>query len=435
MLAYVVAPHGAARRGDPPVVEVSRGSVTPLQPREPGAWEGTWTLPPGSAGEERLTVKLPGLPDSRAVLRLPSVAGPPAVLALALDRDALVAGDAADVLVTVRSADTSGNPSPARLTLSTDWGELGPSEEAGPGALRARLRVAPSFGGRDRLLVTARALATGATASASLQLAPATAARAALLRGQGLMPADDGSEVELELRAWDRWDNPAAGSPAARSSRGAVTRPEPVGPGRWALRFQPAPVDEPVRAQVVAELAGVEAAEEVPLVPAPRRRLAILAGGGLLAGNVGGGVLQAGLELPAAGFPRLPGRLAGAWRLELLGLAAGRDVAGGTERLRLAALLGGPEVVATLPGTRWFASGTAGLVLGRAARPQEDGPAAGLAGRLAVGVAVPLRRLAPYLEVGLLGAGGLPGGGFAVLQLSLGLRYDTARGPPAGRGD
>lgn len=58
VLAYVVAPHGAARRGDAPAVEVSRGSVTALQPREAGAWEGTWTLPPGSAGEERLTARL-----------------------------------------------------------------------------------------------------------------------------------------------------------------------------------------------------------------------------------------------------------------------------------------------------------------------------------------------------------------------------------------
>jgi hypothetical protein len=435
VLVYVVAPHGAARKGEPPVVEASRGSVSALQPREPGAWEGTWTLPPGSAGEERLSVRLPGLPASRATLRLQAAAGPPAALSVAFDRPALVAGEGGEALVTVRSADAAGNPSPARLALSTDLGALGPVEEAGPGLARARLRVAPSFGGREQLQVTARALGTGAAASAPLQLAPAPAARAALLRAPVPLPADERAEVELELRAWDRWDNPASGSPTARSTNGDVGRPEPVGPGRWTLRFRPAPVDGPVQARVVAELAGAEAAEEVLLVPAPERRLALVLGGGVLAGRVGGGQLQAGLELPAAGLPRLSGRLASAWRLELEGIAAGRDAAGGAERLRLAALLGGPEVVATLPGSRWFASGTAGILLGRDDRPQDDRLGAALAGRLAVGVAMPLRRLSPYLELGLLGAGGLPGGAFTSLQLSLGVRLDTARGPAAGQGE
>jgi hypothetical protein len=419
------------------VVEVSRGTVTLLQPREPGAWEGTWTLPAGSAGEEKLWVKLPGLPASRATLRLPAVAGPPAVLALALDRTALVAGEAGEVQVTVRSSDSSGNPCPARLALTSDFGAMGALEEAGPGTVRARLRVAPSFGGREQLLVTARAPATGATASAPLLLTPAPAARATLLREGGLLPADGRQEVELELRAWDRWDNPASGSPRVSSARGVVTRLEPAGPGRWAVSFRPTPVEQPVEARVVATLADAEAEEELALVPASERRLALLAGGGLVAGGVGGGQLQAGLELPPAGLPRLPGRLAGAWRLELEGIGASRDLADGVERLRLAALLGGPEVVATTPNARWFASGTAGILLGQdVLAGGSDRLSAGLAGRLAVGVAVPLRRLSPYLEFGLLGAGGLPGGPFATLQLSLGLRFDTVRGPAvADRGE
>ncbi|WP_242391969.1 hypothetical protein [Anaeromyxobacter oryzisoli] len=86
VLAYVVAPHGTARRGDAPALEASRGSVA-LVAREPGAFEGTWTLPPGGAGEveDRLVVRLPGSPASRVVLRVERTAGaveaPPGVAA------------------------------------------------------------------------------------------------------------------------------------------------------------------------------------------------------------------------------------------------------------------------------------------------------------------------------------------------------------------
>ena len=86
VFAYVVAPHGAAWKGDPPVVEVTRGTLA-LQPREPGAYVGTWTLPPGPAGEERAAVRLEGLPASRALLRVTVLPGPPAAVALALDSD------------------------------------------------------------------------------------------------------------------------------------------------------------------------------------------------------------------------------------------------------------------------------------------------------------------------------------------------------------
>lgn len=75
VFAYVVAPHGAARRGDVPVLEPSRGSVQ-VAAREPGAFVATWSLPPGASGEDRLVVRLPGSAPSRVVLRLDAVPAP-----------------------------------------------------------------------------------------------------------------------------------------------------------------------------------------------------------------------------------------------------------------------------------------------------------------------------------------------------------------------
>ncbi|HET7824757.1 MAG TPA: hypothetical protein VFK90_05470, partial [Anaeromyxobacter sp.] len=108
VVAYVVAPHGAARRGDVPVFEPTRGSVSVAE-KEPGAFEASWTLPPGRAGEERLAIRLQQSPASRAVLKLDAVAGPPAVVAVSFDRDALVADAEGPVLVTARALDAAGN--------------------------------------------------------------------------------------------------------------------------------------------------------------------------------------------------------------------------------------------------------------------------------------------------------------------------------------
>jgi hypothetical protein len=79
-VAYVVAPHGAARRGDVPVFEPSRGTVA-VREREAGAFEVAWMLPPAPPGEARLTIRLPGAPSSRAVLAVSVAAGAPTLVA------------------------------------------------------------------------------------------------------------------------------------------------------------------------------------------------------------------------------------------------------------------------------------------------------------------------------------------------------------------
>ena len=141
VVAYVVAPHGAARRGDAPVFEPSRGTVA-VSEREAGAYPAIWTLPPGLAGEERLTIRLPAAPASRAVLRVEAVAGPPALVAVSFDRDVLDAGGE-PASVTARALDAAGNPVPGELSLEavngdlTDVRERRPASSSG-GSRRAR---------------------------------------------------------------------------------------------------------------------------------------------------------------------------------------------------------------------------------------------------------------------------------------------------------
>jgi len=136
VVAYVVAPHGAARRGDLPTFEPSRGTVA-VSEREAGAFQAVWTLPPGPAGEERLSIRLPAAAASRAVLRVEGAAGPPAIVAVSFDRDALVAGG--DAVVTARVLDAGGNQVPGELSLSARGASLSGVEARRPGELVARL--------------------------------------------------------------------------------------------------------------------------------------------------------------------------------------------------------------------------------------------------------------------------------------------------------
>jgi len=76
-------------------------------------------------------------------------------------------------------------------------------------------------------------------------------------------------------------------------------------------------------------------------------------------------------------------------------------------------------------GPEWFASLTAGPWLGVAGRSGRAGAAPAV--RLGLGAALPLRRGAPFVELGLLGTGHTPLDGQAAVQLSLGYRWDLPR--------
>jgi hypothetical protein len=436
VLVWLVAPHGAARRGDAPVVEASRGSVT-LRPREAGAFEGTWTLPPGAAGEERLVVKLDGFPASRSVLRVAAAPGPAASVVFAVDRPALVAGSVEEVGVIARALDAVGNPTPAPVALSADAGAL-TQEQISPGVTRATLRMEPRFGGRGQLVIRGRTLTTGVISEVVVPLQPGPAVTARFTPPRAYTRGDGRTDAGLTLELRDAWGNPAAGMPEVTASAGEAPRLELLKRGSWAVRWRGAEADPPAPVRLSAQAGAARARAQVWAVAPPRRQAAYLAGAGVLLPDSGGAApsLLLGAELPVPQVLPLSAERALALRLELLGTARDRSVPGGRQAERSAALLAGPAIRGLLPPFRWFGSATGGLVLG-SVDPPGHGTRAALAPalRLGLGATLPIGRTAPFLELSLLGAGHTPVGGLSALMLTFGVRLDTVRPPSAGNGE
>jgi hypothetical protein len=141
----------------------------------------------------------------------------------------------------------------------------------------------------------------------------------------------------------------------------------------------------------------------------------------------------AGAELPVPQWLHLPADRALGVRVELAGIQGKRGVAGGTQNQEAALVLAGPVVKGVVSRARWFASGTLGLAAGTSDGPDGSHAGAGLAARVGLGLAVPVRGTAPFLEVGFLGAGGPAG--MSALTLSLGVRFDLSRGAETGSGE
>ncbi|MGC3999928.1 MAG: hypothetical protein QM767_21800 [Anaeromyxobacter sp.] len=415
-LAYVVAPHGAARRDDPPALEPTRGTAAVVA-REPGAFEGTWTLPPGPSGEDRLTVRLPGLAASRVVLRLSSLPGPPATVAIAFDRSAAAAGGE-PVTVTARALDAAGNATEAALELASDGGLLAPPVEAGPGAISARVAAPERLAGRHSLEVRAWT-AAGAVASArALPLEPGPAAEARVAPGADVLQADGAGEVAFTIRVRDRYGNPVAERPAVSAERGKVRGLEPAGADAWRVRYRAPAVAARTPERLVAEVGGARGQADLLLAPPPRGLSLLLSGGA--AAETGGGPsgpwlgVTADAALPGAGMP-WPQQVSVAVRFEAAGLELDRG-----DR-RLLALLAGGELRRELRhGPELWLAGTAGLAWDRSGAGDGWAPAA----RLALGAGWPGRRITPYLEAGLLASGQTPGGGLTSVQVTAGLRLD-----------
>jgi hypothetical protein len=426
--AYVIAPHGAARPGEAPRIEATRGTAA-LREREPGAFEGTWTVPPGPAGEERLTLRLEGFPASRVTLRLMAVAGPPASVVVAFDRPALVAGKGEQVAITAHAVDASGNPSAGAVVLSADAGKL-TQEEAGPGAVKAVLELEPRFEGRTKVVVRGRIPSSGAAGEAVLALQPGPAEAVSFSPRVVWARGDGSSDAVLSLSLKDAFGNPAAGPPRVTASAGPAPRLALIEPGRWEVRLRGGPVEDPTRTRLEAEAGGARGAADLWLVPPRARQLAVFAGAGVLGGRSRlGGALLVGTELPAPELLPQPPERALALRLELSATARDRVFAGGTRTASTVALLGGPVLRGLFSRGRWAGSATVGLLAGTGGAPG-GGSRTGLAPalRLGVGVSAP-GRTAPWLELGLLAAGSTPAGAFTALTLTLGARHDWTRSP------
>lgn len=410
VFAYVVAPHGAARRGDVPVFEASRGSVSAAE-REPGLMEGVWTLPPGRAGEERLVVRLAAAPASRSVLKLEAVAGPPAGVAVAFDRDALVAGGEA-VTVTARALDAAGNLVPAALTLAAEGGELAGVRERETGEVEARVRAGPAFGGRRELRVTASALGIGISGARELALRPGEAA-AARFEDADVALRGDGARAEvLRVSVADRHGNPVDVAPAVTAERGKVLGIAARSPGTFEVRYVPPAVKAAARERLVATIGSVRATASPLLLPsASGVETATWAGAvldlrGRFAGPRAGVAIQRPVETVLA-----PG-LGIAWRAEVEGL--GFDGEG------RAAVLGGLAFSDAVDASAILrASLTAGALLG--------GGGTSAAARLALGVGVPGRTLRPFVEVAVLAARDGAPGAFAAIGVTAGMRVGLGR--------
>ncbi|HYD42020.1 MAG TPA: hypothetical protein VEB43_14415 [Anaeromyxobacter sp.] len=431
--AYVIAPHGAPRGGEAPRVEPTRGTVA-LRAREPGAFEGTWTLLPGPAGEERLTVRLEGFPASRLGLAVTAVAGPPAAVAVTFDRPAFVAGRGDDVVVTARAVDAAGNPTTGTVVLTADAGTLS-QEEVGPGAVRGVLHLAPRLEGRSQVVVRGRVPPGAAGGEAALPLQAGAPVRAEVTPRVAFAHGDGSSEGVLTFALWDEHGNPAAGAPRVVTEPGArAARVAPGEGGRWEIRVRAAAVDDLTKTRVQAESGGARGEAELWLVPPRSRQLALLAGAGPLVPTGGarlGGHLHLGADLPLPELVALPPQRTLALRLEYVGTDRERRAPGGSRTGTTGAVLAGPVLRGLFPGGRWFAAATAGLLVGTGERADgETAMGLGPALRLGVGLSVPARRTSPFLELGALAAGDTPAGAFTAFTVTVGVRHDWVRAAP-----
>jgi hypothetical protein len=406
VLAYVVAPHGAARRGEAPVFEPSRGSVS-VSEREPGAFQATWTLPPGPAGEEWLSIRLPAAHASRATVKVDATRGPAAVVAVAFDRDALVAGGEA-ASVTARVLDAGGNVVPAELSVTARGAVLEALKERRPGEWVARLSAGEALRGKEAV-VTATATDLGIAGSRSIPLRPAEIAEARFRPERPVVRGDGVREAVLRLTVADRYGNAVSAAPVVTAARGRVLDVAERAPGEYAIRYVGPAVDAPAEDAVVARLGPVRA-HVAPFVAPPGPSLLLSGRAGIVAdargrssGPSGGVVAQRPADVAFA----LRRGTEVAWRLEAEGLGGGDGA--------LAALLAGVGARRDLGARAEFElAASAGAILA----PGTAAPAARVA--LSLG----LRRAwgLPFVEASLLGAGGGAPGAFAAVGLSAGVR-------------
>lgn len=412
VVAYVVAPHGAARRGEAPVFEPSRGSVSVAE-KEPGTIEATWTLPPGRAGEERLAIRLQAAPASRAVVKVDAVAGPAAVVAVAFDHEALVADVEDRVMVTARALDAAGNPVPAALALAAEGADLADVRQRAPGELEARIQAGPAFGGRSEVRVTALAEGTGISGARVLPLRPGEPAVARFEAADGIFRGDGARATLLRLEVSDRHGNPVTAVPAVTAERGRVVAVSQAGPGKYEVHYVAPAVSSATRDRLVAQVGDVKATA-VPLLLAAAPAWRGSADGGVAVDARGRFVApRAGLalEVPAEWAPVLAGGLEPSLRAEVEAMA--RPSGGAV------AFLGGVSVAHSFDAAVLQASGTAGVLVASSR--------GALAARLAAGITFPRQAISPFVEASLLTAGRGAPGGFAALGVALGVRLSLER--------
>jgi hypothetical protein len=340
-------------------------------------------------------------------VRLATLPGPAAVVAVSIDRPELVAGDEG-ARVVARTLDAAGNPVPATLALDVHGGVLDAVEEQRPGVVSARLSAGTTLQG-DEAVVTASASTLGIAGSRAVPLRPAEPASARFAR-RGLVWGDGRRETLLRVAVADRYGNPVSVLPAVTAERGRIVQVSQAGPGTFDVRYVPPAVERPATDALVAR-AGDARGTLDPLIapPPPALRLAD-AGGPVvdLAGRFAAASFVFAAERPVGLESALRAGVAPALRLEAGGLHGG---SGGARVL----LLAGPSARRAEGRAVLGLSATGGALLGRAE--------AGLAGRLALSLGLARPGLEPFLEASVLAASRGGPGSFVAAGLAVGLRF------------
>jgi hypothetical protein len=265
LFVAVVTPSGGPRRGAVIELSASRGTISAPREVSEGLYQAELVVPPGLAGDVAVQASLADAPQFVSKAAVSFVAGPARSIALAAETSRVVAGGA-PLRLRASARDAADNPSPEPLRFAASFGEV-KAESAGEGEWALTLVLPPSFQGRTSLEVTAQA--ANASASAIVELQPATAATVAFAGPLPRVRADGQSPVRLPLEVRDAYGNPAQASPELSAAQGQAGF-ESSGGALYATYLPPL-LHEPSATRVDARLGGSTATAQLLLLPESRR--------------------------------------------------------------------------------------------------------------------------------------------------------------------
>jgi hypothetical protein len=244
-----------------------------------------------------ITGALAGDPTSIARCETTLAGVDPDGWSVVVDREVLVAGEAATVTLTPRYPGARPHRR-VEPSLAVDRGTLADQATDAAGTSTARWTV-EQLAGATAATVTVRSAGTPA-ATARVAVAPGPIARLAVDPPARRLTADGAGATRIAVHAWDRFGNPAPVDRLAFTARGRV-----VAVAGGALYHPPLAHAALTDRLVVTDRAtGTSAATELALVPV-RRQLAVGLRGGYfssLAGTAAPALaLDAGVRLPFAG--------------------------------------------------------------------------------------------------------------------------------------
>ena len=220
VLLFAVTAEGSPRPQARFAVRATRGEVSPPRQLAPGTYEAAWTLPPGSAGRETLSVALADAPALVAAAAVDLRPGPAASLKLAADRARFVAGEGT-LRVRATATDTAGNPTTEPLRFDASLGEV---RVAGN---EATVELPASFAGASELRLSARPAAREEPlAQLELPLLPGEPEAARIELPVKQLRADGKSSYQVRVRLVDRFGNAVADArPEVTADTGALSGP------------------------------------------------------------------------------------------------------------------------------------------------------------------------------------------------------------------